>query len=367
MRLKSLAPVITVAITVVITFIITLSVCDAFRPTVIAVSHSMAARDRRGETTARERQDAAPQDEDVSVRGAFFATRPGSGKGGNNRASAGTTASGEGGATEAVTNKAARNKAISKSGAPKSSTNKSVGRKPTNTATAKKPAATTASDKTAKVAVANGKKISYGSVNLGLGYTLYMRAANGDAVRVDPDREFSAGDQIRIALETNADGFLYIFHTENDLNPQMLFPDARLNGGVNRVRAHVPYQVPANTTDWFKFDARPAVERLYVVLAREPLSGVPIAGALVSHCAGNPASCAWQPATQLWAQVTADASAPVGVSRDKEYGQEETAAEREAVTRGIGLSLDAPPPSIVRMNISSGTKLLATRIDLVHK
>ncbi|MDQ3653068.1 MAG: DUF4384 domain-containing protein [Acidobacteriota bacterium] len=345
MRLKSLAPVITVVIIVVVTITITSSVCDAFRPIVLAMSDSMAARDRRGETITRERQDAAPQDEDVSVRGAFFATRPGSSKSGNNRASAGTTAS----------------------GAPKSSTHKSVGRKPTSTVTVKKPAATTASGKTAKVPIVNGEKISYDSINLGLGYTLYLRAANGDAVRVDPDREFSAGDQIRIALETNADGFLYIFHTENGLNPQMLFPDARLNGGVNRVRAHVPYQVPANTTDWFKFDARPASERLYVVLTREPLPGVPVAGALVKHCAGNPASCAWRPTSQLWSRVTANASAPVGVSRDREYGQAETVAEREAVTRGIGLSLDAPPPSIVRMNISSGTNLLATRIDLVHK
>jgi hypothetical protein len=97
-----------------------------------------------------------------------------------------------------------------------------------------------------------------------------MRDQTGGAVRVDPARQFRAGEQIRIALETNSDGYLYIFHTENGANPQMLYPDVRLNGGANAVRAHVPYQVPSSLNDWFRFDANPATERLYIVVARKP-------------------------------------------------------------------------------------------------
>ncbi|MEJ7709797.1 MAG: DUF4384 domain-containing protein [Pyrinomonadaceae bacterium] len=73
-----------------------------------------------------------------------------------------------------------------------------------------------------------------------------MRDPAGDAVRVDPTSEFREGDRIRLVLEPNTDGFLYVFHTENDAQPQMLFPDPRLDGGTNRVRAHVPCEVPSS-------------------------------------------------------------------------------------------------------------------------
>src|SRR3982750_2771356 len=50
---------------------------------------------------------------------------------------------------------------------------------------------------------------------IGLGYSFFMRDQGGQAVRVDPAREFHAGDRIRLSLETNVDGYLYVFHTEN--------------------------------------------------------------------------------------------------------------------------------------------------------
>src|ERR1700730_9515148 len=49
---------------------------------------------------------------------------------------------------------------------------------------------------------------------IGLGYTLFMRAPNGRSVRVEPEHEFHSGDRVRISLEPNVDGFLYVFHTE---------------------------------------------------------------------------------------------------------------------------------------------------------
>lgn len=63
---------------------------------------------------------------------------------------------------------------------------------------------------------------------IALGYTIFMRDMNGRAVRVDPAREFHNGDRIRISLEPNVDGYVYVFHTENDGPPEMIYPDARL-------------------------------------------------------------------------------------------------------------------------------------------
>src|ERR1041384_4824168 len=51
---------------------------------------------------------------------------------------------------------------------------------------------------------------------IGLGVTLFMRDTNGLAVRVDPDHVFRKGDRVRVLLETNSDGYLYIFNTTDD-------------------------------------------------------------------------------------------------------------------------------------------------------
>src|SRR5262245_42232818 len=62
---------------------------------------------------------------------------------------------------------------------------------------------------------------------IALGYTIFMRDVNGRAVRVDPSREFHNGDRIRISLEPNVDGYVYVFHTENDGPPEMIYPEDR--------------------------------------------------------------------------------------------------------------------------------------------
>ena len=64
---------------------------------------------------------------------------------------------------------------------------------------------------------------------IGLGLTLFMRDSNGLSLRVDPSREFRKGDHVRVLLETNADGYLYIFNTTDGGTPLMIYPDAELD------------------------------------------------------------------------------------------------------------------------------------------
>ena len=106
---------------------------------------------------------------------------------------------------------------------------------------------------------------------IALGYTMFMRDVNGRAVRIDPTREFHNGDRIRISLEPNIDGYLYVFHIEGDGQPEMIFPDARLEGGENWVEAHVPMDVPSTVESderlkWFAFYGNPATEHLFVLI-----------------------------------------------------------------------------------------------------
>jgi hypothetical protein len=188
---------------------------------------------------------------------------------------------------------------------------------------------------------------------------------------VDPAREFHQGDSIRISMEANTDGYLYVFHTENDNAPTLIFPDSRLNDGDNTIEAHVPYQVPSpfeasENLRWFTFDANPAVERLYIVITREPLPGIPIGADLVSFCKRNPKSCPLSMSPSVWANIKAS-NGQVRVSKSKTYGQTQTQGEREATTRGLGLTQNAPEPSVVRMNVSTNESVLVTTLDLVHR
>jgi Domain of unknown function (DUF4384) len=207
---------------------------------------------------------------------------------------------------------------------------------------------------------------------IGLGYTLFARDATGRSVRVEPSREFHNGDRVRISLEPNVDGYLYVFHTEGDSAPEMIYPDPRLDGGDNSIEAHVPMEVPSGEeTDerlrWFTFYGDAGTERLFVVVTREPLQSVPTADDLVSFCAANKDKCPWHPAAEVWSQVQDATKADVKIVTSKTFGQPQTDKEKTATTRGLGLDQSAPMPSVIRMNASTTSPLLVTVLDLVHK
>lgn len=207
---------------------------------------------------------------------------------------------------------------------------------------------------------------------LGLGYTLFIRDANGDPVRVDPGEEFHTGERVRLSLEPNTDGYLYVFHVEGDGQPQMIFPDWRLSDGENQIDAHVPYEVPSafekdERLRWFVFDAKPATEHLYIVIAREPLSSIPIGAALVTFCAANKTKCPWRPAPEIWTSVQHALKAEVQVAATSNFGQPQSDKEKVATTRGLGLDQTAPAPSVIRMSASTKAPVLVTVLDLIHK
>lgn len=212
---------------------------------------------------------------------------------------------------------------------------------------------------------------------IGLGYTLYMRASNGDALRVDPEREFTNGDRVRVALESNVSGYLYIFDKTNDGTPEMIYPDARLDDGDNRIEAHVPYEIPSNKNvkesyRWFTFTGAPGVEKLYIVVTRQPLKGVPTGAELVKLAQGQQ-GYTWKATPAAWDSIQSAATAPVKVSVKKDdVGKADAPKATDAgnggtTTRELKLTDDDPEPTVVRMSASSTTNVLVTTIDLVHK
>jgi len=205
---------------------------------------------------------------------------------------------------------------------------------------------------------------------LGLGVTLFMRDSNGLAVRVDPDHVFQKGDRVRVLLETNADGYLYIFNTTNDGAATMIYPHADLDDAGNYLQAHVPFEIPASSATeerlrWFAFDETSGTERLFFVFTREPLNGVPIDDDLIALCRDSKESCS-TPKGEVWAGVQKQAQEPLKTDKSQQFGKAQTTGEQVAVARGLGLAKEDPPPSLVMMASSRRPTLVAT-LDLIHK
>lgn len=215
-----------------------------------------------------------------------------------------------------------------------------------------------------------GANTTAAPARIALGYTIFLCDADKTArERVAPDRKFAKGEGIRIALETNTDGYLYIFN-DDGAQVQMLYPHGRLDGGENEIYAHVPRQIPAaDDRRCMEFtDNSRGVERLYIVVAREPLAGVPDADALVKNCGAGEGACEWAATPVVRARIEGDAKERVLVSRNDELlGKSLSEGERKALTRGLTLSKAEPAPAVIRMNASPAAPALVTSIDLVHK
>ena len=90
---------------------------------------------------------------------------------------------------------------------------------------------------------------------------------------VDPSTTFHSGDRIRLLLEPNIDGYLYILQTGSSGKESVLFPHASINGGRNEVMRGRLYSIPSEGL--FRFDNRAGEEKLKVILSRTPLESLP--------------------------------------------------------------------------------------------
>jgi hypothetical protein len=207
---------------------------------------------------------------------------------------------------------------------------------------------------------------------IGLGCTLFKRGPRDEAVRVSTGREFRGGDAVRFMIESNITGYLYIFHSENDGPAKMLFPDARLQGGHNFIKAHVPIEVPASREEdpefrWFHFNQAVAIERFYLFVTRERLPDILTEEKLAAFCRDNPESCPWRPSASQWKQLLAATDTAARESQIRKLGQAQTRVERDHARRDVGLPPGAPSPARVKMNVSPQAGIIMMIVDLIHK
>jgi Domain of unknown function (DUF4384) len=96
------------------------------------------------------------------------------------------------------------------------------------------------------------------------------RDAAGNFGEVDQDSTFRSGDRIRLSVDTNTSGYLYVVMQGSSGNWRLMFPSADVEGGNNRIEKGASQQIPAGDKGVFVFDEQSGTEKLFLVLSRKP-------------------------------------------------------------------------------------------------
>jgi hypothetical protein len=103
---------------------------------------------------------------------------------------------------------------------------------------------------------------------LGLRYSLLKWTGGRNYQEVDTGTVFRAGDRLRISVEANDSGYLYIVQKGATGTWDVLFPNSGTEGGENRIEAGRRETIPRGGR--FTFDENAGEIRLFVVLSRQP-------------------------------------------------------------------------------------------------
>ncbi len=103
----------------------------------------------------------------------------------------------------------------------------------------------------------------YDNLNPGVMYWIELIRPGGGITRVSNDRVFRTGDQIRIHISTNSDGYMHVMHRGSTGAAQILPVSGSPNG---EVAIGADYVVPSNG-GFLRFDSNPGQENLKLVFA----------------------------------------------------------------------------------------------------
>jgi hypothetical protein len=112
--------------------------------------------------------------------------------------------------------------------------------------------------------------VNAANVPLGLRYSVLKRDASGRFAEVDADSTFRSGDRIRLHVDSNTTGYLYVVMQGSSGNWRLLFPSSDVEGGSNRIERGSSQQIPAGDKGQFLFDQQAGTEKLFLVLSRKP-------------------------------------------------------------------------------------------------
>jgi Domain of unknown function (DUF4384) len=203
---------------------------------------------------------------------------------------------------------------------------------------------------------------------LTLGYSILRAEKSSDqSVVVRAGEVFRIGERIRLLVETNADGFLYIFNAVDGKDPEMIFPVARRNAGDNRLAAHVPFEFPSRKEPesehrWLHFFDPPGAEQLYFVLSRAPIRDIPVGKELLALCQQGDCK-AMKPNEAVWKRIVAAEALP----KRKETMQAGilplSAEVNHAVARGVRVTPKAAKPTVLQQSADANQIVVIVNLE----
>ncbi|MEW6209861.1 MAG: DUF4384 domain-containing protein [Acidobacteriota bacterium] len=103
------------------------------------------------------------------------------------------------------------------------------------------------------------------------GLRIIVYLVNGkNIVAVDPSREFTKGEQIKIEFESNFDGYVYFVNVPPSGKSAVIYPDPKGGESDNLIRARQRYVLPHTGTFEFVEDEK-GTEVVQVIMSREPI------------------------------------------------------------------------------------------------
>jgi hypothetical protein len=102
---------------------------------------------------------------------------------------------------------------------------------------------------------------------LGIRYSILKRDG-ADWTETSPDSVFRSGDRIRLRVEVNAPGYLYVISRGSSGTWKPLFPSSEVAQGDNRAEKGRTYDLPPGYV--FTFDEQAGQEKLFIVFSRQP-------------------------------------------------------------------------------------------------
>jgi hypothetical protein len=113
-------------------------------------------------------------------------------------------------------------------------------------------------------------------------YRVLIKRPDGSAGESSPASVFHPGDQLRLGVTANQNGFLYVIYEKEEQDGLVMFPDSRVNNGENYVGKNREFILPpvnCAATDpnecWYTVTDDPTKEFFIVVFSRDQILDLP--------------------------------------------------------------------------------------------
>jgi len=104
---------------------------------------------------------------------------------------------------------------------------------------------------------------------------IVVQKREGKSIRLMPEKHvFQRGDQVRLRVRSDSDGYLYVLNRSSSGKIALLFPAGEAQP-MNRIERDHEYTLPATSQHWFTIEDPPGYETLYFLVSTQPTGTAP--------------------------------------------------------------------------------------------